>query len=198
MSEIHPTQEALLKLLKDNIDAPLTIRELQSALNISSPSTIQHHIEQLEKKGYLKRNPNNPREYKILQTPDKAVVYLNLYGMAKCGPRGFMLDGNLIDRLPIASRLISFSTSEAYLLEAKGDSMEPKIQSSDILIIQHKKAADNGDIVVCVNDSEVLIKRFHKYGKQIILQSENSAYEPFLASSDFRIEGIVRGIIRTN
>src|ERR1017187_2553928 len=173
MNKIHPTQQALLKLLKDNIEDPLTIRELQLKLNVLSPSTIQHHIEQLEKKGYLKRNSHNPRDYQILQIPDKAIVYLNLYGSAKCGPRGFMLDGNPVDRIPIASRLIKFPAAEAYLLEAKGDSMEPKIIASDLLIVQNKKLALNGDIVVGVNNSEVLIKKYNKQGRQIILYSEN-------------------------
>jgi repressor LexA len=195
MKEIHPTQKALLQLLKENIDNPKTIRELQEDLNISSPSIVQHHIQQLEKKGYLKRNPFNTKDYQILSDPERPIVYLNLYGLAQCGPDGSVLDGNPIDRIPIASRLIKFPVEDAFLVEAKGDSMEPKIKPGDLVIAQKRNIADNGSLVICVNNEEVLIKKYYTDGKQTILRSENSKYDPFIASSDFKIEGIVKGII---
>ena len=58
--ELHKVQRSLLDLLKQNAGDPLTIRELQSLLDLSSPSLVHHHITQLEKKKFLKRNPNNP------------------------------------------------------------------------------------------------------------------------------------------
>lgn len=200
MKKIHPNQQALLKLLRDNVDDPLTIRELQETLQISSPSVVQHHIEQLEKKGYLKRNPSNPRDYQILSDPEKPIVYLNLYGLAHCGPKGLILDGNPIDRIPIASRLINFAVDEAFLVEAKGDSMEPKIKAGDLIIAQRKRVANNGDMIVCVNKSKALIKTYHKHKDGIILQSANeNKYPPILADkTNFRIEGIVKGIIHYN
>ena len=158
MRKLHVTQEALLSLLKENIDSPLTIRELQELLEISSPSVVQHHILQLEKKGFLKRNPFNPKDYQILSDPERPIVYLNLYGLAQCGPKGSILDGDPIDRIPIASRLLKFPSDEAFLLEAKGNSMIPKIYPGDLVIVQKSKRADNGEVIICVNDSEVLIK----------------------------------------
>jgi repressor LexA len=198
MRKLHVTQEALLSLLKENIDSPLTIRELQELLEISSPSVVQHHILQLEKKGFLKRNPFNPKDYQILSDPERPIVYLNLYGLAQCGPKGSILDGDPIDRIPIASRLLKFPSDEAFLLEAKGNSMIPKIYPGDLVIVQKSKRADNGEVIICVNDSEVLIKRFNKYGKQIILNSENPEFQPFIAAKDFRIEGVVKNIFRYN
>ena len=199
MKPLHDNQKALLELLKNNIDDPLTIRELQDMLCISSPSVVYHHIQQLEKKGYLKRNPHNPKDYQILTEPDKPIVYLNLYGLAQCGPNGSILDGNPIERIPTASRLIRFPAEEAFLVESKGDSMEPKIKSGDIVIAQKRKIAENGNIVVCVNDSEAIIKKYYKHDQQIILHSVNSSkYPPFIASKDFKIEGIVKGIIQYN
>lgn len=196
MRELHHTQKSLLGLLRDNIDNPKTIRELQEELNISSPSIVQHHIQQLEKKGYLKRNPFNPKDYQILADPERPIVYLNLYGLAQCGPDGSILDGDPVDRIPIASKLIKFSVEDAFLVEAKGDSMEPKIKAGDLVIVQKKNVADNGSLIVCVNDSVALIKKYNKAGKQIILYSENNKYEPFIASNDFRIEGVVKSIIQ--
>ena len=196
MRELHHTQKSLLGLLRDNIDNPKTIRELQEELNISSPSIVQHHIQQLEKKGYLKRNPFNPKDYQILADPERPIVYLNLYGLAQCGPDGSILDGDPVDRIPIASKLIKFSVEDAFLVEAKGDSMEPKIKAGDLVIVQKKNVADNGSLIVCVNDSMALIKKYNKAGGQTILYSENNKYDPFIASSDFRIQGVVKGIIQ--
>ena len=103
MKPLHKTQIELLEVLKRNIEDPLTIRELQDNLGISSPSVVYHHIQQLEKRGYLKRNPHNPKDYQILTDPEKPIVYLNLYGMAQCGSKGSILDGSPERRVPISS-----------------------------------------------------------------------------------------------
>jgi len=196
--KLHPQQLALLDLLRKNIDNPLTVRDLQDELGMSSTSLVQHHIEQLEKRGYLKRNPSNPRDYQILTDPERPISYLNLYGLAQCGPSGSVLDGSPIDRIPIASRLIKFPVQDAFLVEASGESMVPKINPGDLVIVQKKTQALNGDIVVCVNDGEVLIKKFVQAGEKIILQSENKIFPPFVASENLLIEGIVRGIFQYN
>jgi repressor LexA len=197
MKLLHSTQEKLLKLLKNNIEEPLTIRELQAELGVSSPSVIHHHILQLEKKGYLRRNPGNSQDYQILaEDPDKQIAFLNLYGMAQCGPRGSILDGNPIDRIPIATKILGFSSADAFLVRARGDSMEPKIKQGDLVIVDKNSTPENGNIVVCVNDGEVLIKKIQRNGKKIILTSTNPSYDPFLATEkSFKIEGVVRGVL---
>lgn len=195
---LHRTQQKLLKLLQKTIDNPLTIRELQEELSVSSPSVVLHHIQQLEKHGLLKRNPANPKDYQILNEPERQIVYLNLYGLAQCGPSGSILDGSPLDRIPIASRLLKFPAKDAFIVKAKGDSMEPKISAGDLVIAQKKKQAENGDLVVCVNDEAAIIKKFTRQGNQIILQSLNNKYNPIIASEDFRIEGIVRNVLQYN
>jgi len=194
MKSLHPTQKKLLELLKDNIAEPLTIRQLQEALGISSTSVVHHHLEQLEKKGFLRRNPANPKDYQILaDSPEKTITYINLYGLAQCGQKGSILEGSPIDRIPISSKILGFSSSEAFMVKAKGNSMTPKINDGDLVIAKKSNNIDNGSIAVCVNNGEALIKKVKK-GKEIILVSTNPDYEPFVAAKDFRIEGIVRGI----
>lgn len=195
--ELHPTQAKLLQLLRDNFDDPLTVRELQEILEISSPSVVQHHIRQLEKGGYLRRNPVNPRDYQILaDEPDKKITYLNLYGLAQCGPDGSLLDGDPIDRIPIATQILGFPSKDAFLVRAKGDSMSPVINDKDLVIARRKTTPNNGEIVVCVNDGQALIKKIRVSDAGMILRSINDAkYEPFHAAEDFRVEGEVRGVI---
>jgi repressor LexA len=195
-NNLHPIQKKLLDLLIKNIDEPLTIREMQDILSVSSTSVIAYHLKQLEKKGYLKKNPANPRDYQILKdAPEKQITYLNLYGLAHCGLNGSILDGNPIDRIPISTRLISFPSVEAFMVKAKGDSMEPKINEGDLIIARKTNDADSGSIVVCINNGEALIKKIKKEGQNIILISLNPKYPPFLADENFKIEGEVRGII---
>lgn len=195
MRKLHPVQEKLLSLLKNNYDDPLTVRELQSELGLSTPSLVQYHINQLEKLGYLHRDSSNPRNYQVASDgPEKLITYLNLYGMAQCGPKGSCLDGNPIDRIPISSRLLKFPSEQAFMVKAKGDSMAPKINAGDLVIARRGIEPKNGDIVVCVNDGEVLIKKLQLDGEKILI-SLNPEYKTFVASKDFKVEGVVKSIL---
>lgn len=197
MKKIHKTQEKLLDILKSNIDDPLTIRELASLLGEQSPGVVHHHLVQLEKKGYLKRNPNNPKDYTIIDSGEKLVVYINKYGIAQCGPHGLMIEDNVIDRIPIASSLLKFSSSDAFIVEARGDSMQPKIHSGDIVIGKKQNFAENNDIVICSYNDEVMIKQIRKTDNGFFLYSFNhEKYIPRLVEiEDLRIEGIVKNIL---
>lgn len=196
IKSLHPTQTKLIDILKKNYFGPLTIRRLQELLECSSTSVVAHHLNQLEKKGYLKRNPNYNRDYVVIDgNPETPIAYLNLYGLAQCGPNGTILDGNPIDRLPISSRIINFPVSEAFIVKAKGDSMEPKIFEGDLLITKRTKEITSGMVYVCVNNGKALVKRVLNNDGKITLLSYNDRYKPIIASEDFNIEGVVRGII---
>lgn len=197
MNKLHPVQEKLLDILKENYDNPLTVRELKELVGASSTSVVHHHLVQLEKKGYLRRNPSNPHDYQVLaDSPERKITYLNLYGLAACGPNGSILDGNPVEKVPISSKILGFASSEAFMVKAKGDSMAPKISDGDLVIVRKTSDIDDGRIVVCVNDEQALIKKIKKENDKTILISLNSKYPPFLASEeDFRIEGEVRGVL---
>lgn len=199
MKKLHSTQQRLLDLLKENTNEPLTIRELKFILGLSSTSLVAHHIDRLEKLGYIKRDPYNPQNYNILDSPESDVAYLNIYGLAQCGPNGTILDDSPIDRIAISSRLINVTSSNGFIVKAKGDSMEPEIHSGDLVIARKTKVIERGRPMVCVNDGQALIKIVifdDKNPDTIVLQSSNSKTPPFVASSDFRVEGLVVGLIK--
>ena len=199
MKALHAKQIQLLEILKANISDPLTMEELAERLNVSSKSVVFHHITQLEKKGYLKRNPANPRDYIVLKDPERNVIYLNMYGMAKCGPEGTILDGTPTRVVPVDPSMIYFPACRGFMVEAKGDSMQTMIAPHDWLIVEQSHTPKNKDIVVCVNNGEVMVKRFTQDGNNVILQSENPAYNPIVADQTaFHVEGIVRSIIKRN
>lgn len=197
--KLHPTQSKLLSLLADNITNPLTIRELQDELDLSTPSLVHHHIQQLEKKGFLRRNPSNPQDYQVIRpddNPEKLIAYINLYGMAQCGPEGTLLSGDPEDRVPLSTKILGFRSDEAFIVKARGNSMSPRIQEGDLVIARKGSDAPNGSVVVCVNEGKALIKKIQKMQDNILLVSINPSFEPFIASKeDFKIEGIVKCIM---
>ena len=201
MQKLHPVQVKLLEVLKKNMDDPLTIRYLQELTGVSSPSVVHYHIKQLEKNGYLRINPSNPYDYQVLMgEPEKDIAFLNVYGMAQCGPKGSILDGNPVDKIRISSKLLGFPALDAFAVKARGNSMLPKIKPGDIVIAKRTQVADNGQIAVCVNNGEVLIKKVQRIEKgpgdiTYNLISLNHDIPAFIASDDFKVEGIVRGVL---
>lgn len=196
MRTLHPVQQKLIDLLSEHMEEPLTIREMQEHLGLSSTSLVAHHLNQLERKGYLKRNHGNPRDYQIVKDgPERRVVYLNLYGLAQCGPNGSILDGNPMERIPIPSRILSFPSSEAFMVKARGNSMMPRINDGDYVIARKSPNAQVGDVVVCVRDGETLIKKLGMDDEGPFLISLNTDYGPIRHKEELRIEGIVKIII---
>ncbi|WP_298536329.1 S24 family peptidase [uncultured Algibacter sp.] len=197
MKDLHNNQIALLKLLNEQVDNPLTIRQIQENLKLSSSSVVAHHIQKLEQKGYLKRNPHNPRDYQVFLNPERPIIYLNLYGHAQCGKNGTILDGNPIDKIPIASRLLKFPAHEGFIVTARGNSMEPFIKEGDLVIAQKKNEALNGDKIICVYGEKVLIKKFFKQNETISLTSLNSeGHPPIIVDDYFKIEGVVKNVLK--
>ncbi len=198
--KLHKNQKRLLELLKNSMDMQLTVRDIQERLGFSSPNLVQHHINQLETKGFIKRNPYNSRDFQILKIPDSDISYINIYGLAQCGPNGLFLDGNPIDSIPISTKILGFNPEQAFIVKAKGKSMAPKINEGDLVIVKriNNNLANNGDIIVCINDGMALIKKIkfpQNSTSQIILESINSDFSPFIANkNNFKIEGIVKGI----
>lgn len=197
MKELHQKQSAILKLLKENNQNPLTIKRLSEEVGISSPGVLYHHLEQLEKKGYLKRNPNNSKDYVVLEKPENNVVYIANYGRACCGPNGSILEDDPIEQIPIASSLIRFSALDAFIVQAEGDSMKDKIKDGDLVIAKKQKHAEHGDIIVCVFQLKAKIKKYSKKNGMVMLVSENKDNDPIpvLNEEDLLIEGVVKNII---
>lgn len=193
--KLSSIQEKLLKVLQTNVDEPLSYRDIAEKLTVVSTNTVFYHLQKLERLGYLKRDPSNPKNYQVLGSPESGTVYLNLYGLARCGPRGHLLDGSPVDRLPVSTRLIPFRSNEAFLIRAKGDSMEPRIHEDDIVLARKQQAANDGEVIVCVNHGEALIKKLARHRGAPLLVSLNPKYDPIVAADDFRVEGIVKSIV---
>lgn len=199
MKKNHPTQEQILELLKDT-SASYTIRDLQDILDISSPSVVHHHIQQLERKGLLFRNPDNPRDYQVRDPEFNRELWIGVYGLAQCGVQGKMVDGNAIERLPLSRELLPFSEKDALLVIASGDSMEPRIHEGDYVLVEKKQEFRDKDIILCSVNEETMIKQFVQRvsGDDIHneLHSLNQKYSPIALNDQlFLPVGRVRGIL---
>lgn len=74
---------------------------------------------------------------------------------------------------------------EHYGLRVKGNSMSPRIQEGDVLIVRVQPDAENGDIVIAkVNGSDACCKRFIRYEEGIALHSFNPAYDPMVFTKE--------------
>lgn len=201
MNKLHPKQEMIINIIKHSSE-PLSLRDIQLLIGVSSPSVVVHHLQQLQKKGLLKRNPHNPQDYQVLDVQqEKPYIYLPVYSTAQCGKHGLLANTEPIEKLPIPIKWIDFSLDKAFLIKARGSSMEPRIKPGDYAIckaIGDKYAYKNysGKIIVGIHEEEPVIKKifYDEKKDKVVLQSLNPDFPPFIASSHFWIEGEVRGI----
>ena len=197
MKKLHPTQKQLLKLLTKLSGEGYTIRELQDSLNLSTPSLVFFHLQQLEKKGYIERNPMNPADYRVRQPPEESGLFLvNLYGLARCGPSGTILSGDVEERLELPPQFLGVNLQNPFFVRAHGDSMEPRIQDGDLVLFERRMDVPDGSIVACSDGGRAFIKRMVRQGKKIMLYSLNSKYEPFPADPEtFSVEGLAQAVV---
>ncbi|MDR1124054.1 MAG: helix-turn-helix domain-containing protein [Elusimicrobiota bacterium] len=198
MKKLHPNQKKLLELLRRRAGDPPTMEEMAREMEISSKSVIHYHIKQLEKKGLLTRGAANAQQYYIKEDESQNVVYLPLYGMAKCGPAGTILDGSPSRVVPVDPSMVKFPACKGFMVEAKGDSMTDLIHPKDWLIVEQNNCPRERDVIVCSNNGETLVKRFiTDKGGNVLLVSDNNAYSPIVADRDsFKVDGIVRSILK--
>jgi repressor LexA len=192
---LHSTQEALYSLLKDPNNEGLTLREIAPQIGVKSPNTVSHHINQLEKKGYISRDTSG--NIRMIHNPGKGILFLNLYGMAGCGPDGFFSEDRVIDRIPLPSKTFKV-TNDSFLVEASGDSMYPVIKEGDLVLAEKGIDPENGDMVVVIHNDQAKIKKIFREDNGLILQSINPAYPPIGAYSDqnLNICGVVTGVVQ--
>ena len=196
LGRLHPTQEKLIDVLKDPQNDSRGLREIAKMIGVKSPNTVSHHMSQLEKKGYIFRD-NISKRINVLKNPVKDIVFLNVYGMAECGPGGYFTEDNILDRVPLPAKTFKV-TNDSFLVEAVGDSMSPMIESGDLVLADKVSTAQNGDLVIVIHNETAKIKKFFKEANKVILQSINPAYPPLSAyiDDDLEVAGIVTGIVR--
>lgn len=188
MEKLTKRQEDALSFIKSYMVShgyPPTVREIATALNVSSPATIQAHLDCLANKGYIKKGSNKNRTIELMvenefEPKNESVVEVPLLGKITAGsPIEAIENPNEFFSLP--SYLIP-KNKEVFTLTVSGESMiNAGIHDGDIIIVERKNTARNGEIVVAMTEeNEVTLKTFYKEKDHIRLQPENDTMEPFI------------------
>ena len=190
---------------------PPTVREMGEAVGLASPSTVHAHLANLERAGYLRRDPTKPRALELVGRERPAATasasvgeggrsrVLPLVGdIAAGGP--LLAEQNIEDYLAVPEPL-STGAGEEFLLRVRGESMiGAGILPGDYVVVRRQQTAQNGDIVVALagddeSADEATVKRFFRENGRVRLQPENDALGP-LYPDHAQILGKVVGVFR--
>lgn len=175
-----------------------TLQEIADALGVSSLATVHEHLQSLVKKGVIRRFEGAVRGLELLD--DKlghAIdgVELPILGFIAAGsPIAPMTDPNAT--LKVASSMLS-GKKRSFVLQVRGDSMiEEGILDGDFVVIEEKKEARDGEIVVALLDNGLAtLKKFFKEATRIRLEPANSTMKPIYAKN-VTVQGTVVGLVR--
>ncbi len=200
MSELSTKQQAILNVIKDEIinkGYPPSVREICDAVGLKSTSTVHGHLERLEKKGFIRRDPTKPRAIEIIDNsflPSKReMVNVPIIGKVAAGEPLLAVE-NIEDYFPIPTEYLP--NSQTFMLRVQGNSMiNAGIHNGDFIIVKKQSHAYNRDIIVALLDDSVTVKTFYRENNRIRLQPENEALEPIIVD-DVTILGKVVGLYR--
>jgi repressor LexA len=188
MEKLTEKQKLMLETLKKYLAKygyPPTVRELGKELDLSSPATTHFHLSKLESKGYIKKGKGKNRTIELL-VPNEyledndSVVDVALIGTITAGSPIEAIE-NPDEYFSVPVNLIP-KRKEIFALNVKGTSMINKgIRDGDIVLIEKKKTANNGEIVAAMTgENEVTLKTFYKEQNHIRLQPENDTMAPII------------------
>jgi repressor LexA len=201
-------QQEIWDFLVDYVDRhgyPPTVREIGESVGLASPSTVHAHLANLERAGYLRRDPTKPRALELLRgrptaepVPVTEVQRLPLLGqIAAGGP--ILAEENIEDEIGVPEPL---GRNADFLLRVRGDSMiNAGILDGDIVVVRRQEEARNGEIIAALvgddeSANEATVKRFYRDGARVRLQPENDVLEP--TYPDYvQVLGKVVGVFRS-
>jgi repressor LexA len=198
-------QQEIWDFLVEYVDRhgyPPTVREIGEQVGLASPSTVHAHLANLERAGYLKRDPTKPRALELtgMRRPQGGTVQQGLPLLGEIAAGGPLLaEENVEEYVSLPEQLLGGAAD--FLLRVKGDSMiDAGILSGDIVVVRKTETAKNGDIVVALagddeTTDEATVKRYFREDGRIRLQPENEALEPIYAKH-VQIIGKVVGVFR--
>lgn len=196
MIKLTARQQEVLDLIKQSIETtgfPPTRAEIAQELGFKSPNAAEEHLKALARKGAIEMTPGASRGIRLAQHESG----LPIIGRVAAGEP--ILAQEHIERYVELPREF-FKPNADFLLEVHGDSMKDVgIMDGDLIAVHKTNQARNGQIVVARVGEEVTVKRFVKNNNVVLLQAENSDYQPIvvdLHTQDMEIEGLYVGVIR--
>jgi len=214
---LTPRQRLVLETVRASVESrgyPPSMREIGDAVGLTSPSSVKHQLTALERKGYLRRDPNRPRAIEVVQPDDSRSVpplpgalgfeveqdsvpspaYVPVVGRIAAG--GPILAEQVVeDVFPLPRQLVG--EGELFLLKVVGESMvDAAICDGDWVVVRRQPVAENGEIVAAMIDGEATVKTFKRRDGHIWLLPHNPAYAP-IDGDEAIILGRVVSVLRS-
>ena len=198
--QLTDKQQQILEFIKHRIlekGYPPAVREICEAVRLKSTSSVHSHLEQLEKNGYIRRDPTKPRTIEIIDDTfnlaRSEVVNVPLLGTVAAGAP-ILAQENIENYFPIPVEMLP--NKEIFMLKVKGDSMiDAGIYNGDRVIVAKADTARNGEIVVALVDDSATVKTFYKEKGRFRLQPQNASMDPIILD-EVQILGKVIGLFR--
>ena len=191
------SQRRILEFIKKEIELkgyPPSVREICEAVNLKSTSTVHGHLEQLEKRGLIRRDSTKPRAMEVLENPLSKGRSVPLVGRVTAGIP-ILAEENIEDYIVLLQDLVG-SDDELFALRVRGESMiRAGILNGDFIIVRKQSHADNGDIVVAMIEDEATVKRIFFERDGVRRQPENPYYDP-IYSRKVTVVGKVSALFR--
>lgn len=204
--DLTARQRRILEFIRSWVERhgyPPSVREIGEAVGLVSPSSVAYQLKELEKKGFLRRDPNRPRavdvraphdvddELSRAQRPTPAYVPM-LGRIAAGGP--ILAEQAVEDVFPLPRELVG--EGEVFMLQVKGDSMlDAAICDGDWVVVRQQPIAEAGDIVAAMLDGEATVKTYRRRDGHVWLMPQNPAFDP-IPGDDATIMGRVVAVLR--
>ena len=219
-------QRRVLEVIRDSIDRrgyPPSVREIGEAVGLSSASSVAHQLSTLQRKGYLRRDPNRPRALDVRtpeETADDIALGASNAGAVNAAATGMSTEDEqhlprpsyvpVVGRIAAGGPILAEQAIEEvfplpreivgegtlFLLRVVGDSMiEAAICDGDWVVVRQQPTAESGEIVAAMIDGEATVKTFKRRGGHVWLLPHNAAYEP-IPGDDATVLGRVVSVLR--
>jgi repressor LexA len=182
--------------MDENGYAP-SFEEIALQFEYKSLATVHEHLENLQKKGYIRKNYNASRSIELTPTGRVGAVELPLLGNVAAGVPIEAISNQ--EMISVPEDFLGRSGSH-YVLRVKGDSMvEEQIRDGDYIIVHSRQSAENGEMVVALVDGDsATVKKFYRESDgRVRLQPANETMKPmYFKPNEVAIQGTVIGVIR--
>jgi repressor LexA len=200
-SELSQRQSRILDYIREVTRArnyPPSVREIGEAVGLSSSSTVHNHLNQLERRGLIRRDPSKSRTVQLVEDVEndqmrRSAVPIPVVGNVAAG-MPILAEENIEDHLMLSPDL---AEDGWFALRVRGDSMiNAGILDGDLVIVKPQQDAPDGTIVVALVEDEATVKRLDRSAGRLRLVAENPAYSP-IEPDQAAMVGAVRGLIRS-
>jgi repressor LexA len=203
---LTPRQREVLEIIEKHMrdrGYPPSVREIGEAVGLTSPSTVHAHLNALQRRGYLRRDPTKPRAIEVRWDPTSDAVmdrrpvrHVPLVGDVAAGT-DVLAQENVEEVLPLPADFTG--EGDLFMLRVRGDSMiEAGILDGDYVVSRSQRTAEDGDVVVAgIPGDEATVKTFTRKGDQVVLVPANPRLEPMpFPPDDVRVFGKVVTVLR--